>query len=542
MKGLVFKLKYHLYDMKIARMEVIMYTYIIVDDESLIRKGTIKKLEPIREIITCAGEASDGKEATQLIESLNPDIIITDMSMPEFDGMTLLSYLTDYHPKKRIIVISGYKEFEYMRHALSAKAVDYILKPFSKVELQTAVLKAIQQIKDNESRESQAIFSESEKEYAQYTLDIQMLKNLILGYQSYVQPLSSEKLNFINTTHNLVLITIHSVNAFEENMVQTFLDENGFGDLALYLQHLHDSHIGFFILFIPPESTLDYQTLCKQIVRSLTDELYITHSNFLFGVSADHSDLMHLNKAYTETIAALNSKKQGDATQLFFYGTVEDTPNTFEWNHHNEFLFRLEAGMTTEMTILLDELFDTFLTSNLSLANIKHFCFQLSDEAKRILYPYIDHASEDTVSASMQNIINSIFTLDELREYYLQFYTNISEVLKEKSIYNIDNTIDKIKIYIQRNYKKDLNTDFLASLFYLNRSYCSHLFHKVTGQKLIDYINEVRIEKAKELLVSTQKKPYQVAQSVGYHNVKYFFRIFKKYTGVSPIQYRSSKE
>jgi two-component system response regulator YesN len=91
---------------------------------------------------------------------------------------------------------------------------------------------------------------------------------------------------------------------------------------------------------------------------------------------------------------------------------------------------------------------------------------------------------------------------------------------------------------MQRNFQNNLTEDFLASLFYLNRSYLSQIFRKRTGMKFVDYLNQLRIEKAKELLTSTDLKMYQIAKRVGYDNPKYFFRIFKKKTGLTPEQYR----
>ena len=161
-----------------------MYTYIVIDDEGLMRKGTIKKLEPLKDRISCAGEAEDGSRALELIEETDPDIIITDMNMPVMDGTQLLPILTERFPGKRIIVISGYKDFEYMKHALTAKAVDYLLKPFSRQDLQDAVLRAVSQLEKGAAIENQLISSEESRESARYEYDIQMLKNVVLGYHT----------------------------------------------------------------------------------------------------------------------------------------------------------------------------------------------------------------------------------------------------------------------------------------------------------------------------------------------------------------------
>lgn len=138
----------------------------------------------------------------------------------------------------------------------------------------------------------------------------------------------------------------------------------------------------------------------------------------------------------------------------------------------------------------------------------------------------------------MLNVVNHIFTLAELEDYYLQFFLNLTTLLKPNSVYAIDDVIEKIQIYIQRNYQKNLTQDFISSLFYINRSYLSTLFKARTGQKFIDYLNDIRISRSQELLRHSDKKMYQIARSVGYDNVKYFFRIFKKKNGESPEQWR----
>lgn len=519
-----------------------MYTYIVVDDESLIRKGTRKKLEALKDYITCVGEAANGNEALALIAQSNPDIIITDMNMPIMDGTQFLPLLAESYPDKRLIVISGYKDFEYTRHAISAKAIDYILKPFSKEEIQATVKKAIKQIEDKEALLSKIDLSESEKERARYEYDVQMLKNMILGYHIASTCISSKRLKFIETTHDFVLITIRSSSSLMEESMQNFLLENGFGDLAIYLQHIHCNNLGFLILFIPEQAALSIEDLCKQVVNSIYAHLSTQNIDSFFGISHTHSDLNSLNKAFSEDVMALNSREIISNKRFTFFHYVSNEPLSIEWEKYEEFLFRIESGMTIQVIDLLEDLF-LYVKSlkHVTLSDVKYYCFQLADNAKLIMSEYLEQVNTNTVSASMQNILNTMFSLDELKQYYEQFFTNISEILKSKSIYASNDVIEKMQIYAKRNYYKNLNVEFLSSLFYINRSYCSHLFKEKTGTNFVDFVNQIRIEKAKELLKHTDKKMYQVSKAVGYDNVKYFFRIFKKLEGITPEQYRKNK-
>lgn len=519
-----------------------MYTYIVVDDENLIRKGTIKKLEALKDSICCIGEASNGDEALSLMEEKNPDLIITDMNMPIMDGTKFLPILANQYPDKRIIVISGYKDFEYTRHAISAKAIDYILKPFSKDEIQKTVLQAIKQLAEKDALQNKIDLSESEKENARYEYDIQMLKNVILGYHIASTSISSKRLRFVEEHHDFVLITIRASSSISEEDLQHYLIENGFGDLAIYLQHIHCSNLGFFILFLPEKAAILETDLCKQVVNSLYNHLSTINIDAFFGISKKHSDLNTLNNAFKEAVSALNSREIMSKQLFHFYNDKNTEPLAIEWDNYEEFLFRIESGMKEQVITLLKDLFDYFKSSkHCTLSDVKYYCFQLGDSAKLIMSQYLEQVNTSNVSASMQNILNTMFSLDEIRLYYEQFFTNITEILKSKSVYASNDVIEKMQIYATRNYYKNLNVEFLSSLFYMNRSYCSHLFKEKTGENFVDFVNRIRIEKAKELLLYTDKKMYQVSKQVGYDNVKYFFRIFKKYEGITPEQYRKNK-
>ena len=129
-----------------------MYTYIIIDDERLIRLGLISKIEEISsEKFECIGEAENGKKGMELLEEITPDIIITDMKMAKMDGVEFLKNLHEIHPDIPVIVISGYKAFDYMSQAIEHGVVGYVLKPFSTEEIEKQLLKAVSRIEQNKN-------------------------------------------------------------------------------------------------------------------------------------------------------------------------------------------------------------------------------------------------------------------------------------------------------------------------------------------------------------------------------------------------------
>lgn len=516
-----------------------MYNYIIVDDEPLIREGTLKKLEPLNDQIQCIGEADNGQQAIDLIRRLSPSFVILDMEMPVMDGTQLLSYLSKNYPALQLIVISGYKNFDYIKHAISAKVIDYILKPFTDEQIQSTVLEALSRLRKDESIDAKIKLSESEKEMAYFEHDIQLLQNLILDYAVSDISLNSERLAFIRQAASAYLAAVYLSKPFGDFDPQQRLAELGISAFSLYIPHPTNDQLAFFIFCPPKDTALSAQSLLTNIAEDILSYLNTCNITAFWGISRACSSPRHLNDAYKEACAALDSMPAIQSGAHYYFGTDKNTDiHEIIWDKEDEFLFRLESGMTDTVHQLLID-FQDYCRSrdDLTLADLKYYYHHLTDASLLILRDYLQQTSP---SRSMQNIVREIFSPDELNQYYKRFFGNLSEVFRPQSIYAVDDTIERMKIYTQRNYQKNLTLEFLSSLFYMNSSYLSHLFRKQTGEKYIQYLNTIRVSRAKELLVNTDKKLYQIAKAVGYDNVKYFFRIFKKLEGITPEQYRLS--
>lgn len=515
-----------------------MYTYLIVDDEPLIRKGTIKKLMPLSDRITCCAEAENGQEAIALVRKFCPDLVILDMQMPVMDGMQLLPYLAEHYPDTPLIVISGYQNFDYMKQSISSRAVDYILKPFSREEIQKTVLAVLDSLANKHQLENRISLAQSEKEEACYNLELQSLENMILGYKTDIADIHSSKLSFINSLHRYVLFTMYYFTEKQTNHLQNWLSSSEYGSISVYLSGQSTRQLTFLLLFLPEHT--DDSSLISRFQKQLAAFLSAQGHPVLIGVSRIHSHLSSLNTAFRETKNVLNTQPVCPEPYSCFFYPSETKSKEIDWNQEDELLFRIESGAADRVNELSREFF-AYCRSlpDCTLLSVKHYCERLCSSCYTILNSYL-HQSDETpqTSASVQAVTDTLFTLDDLEKYYCQFFSNLTFMLQSQSVYANAELIDRICIYIRRNYQKNLTQEYIASLFYLNRSYLSQLFHQKTGEKFIDYLNGVRIEKAKNLLENTDKKMYQISKAVGYDNVKYFFRIFKKKTGISPQAWR----
>jgi len=239
-----------------------MYTYIVIDDEPLIRRGTVKKLENYPDV-TCVAQASNGKSALELIEEKNPDFIITDMKMPIMDGTQLLPVLSTQYPEKYIIVISGYKDFDYAKEALRANTLDYIVKPFSQETLWNAVDKAVRLLKNQKSLHEKLTLDEQEKESLKYEYDRQILRNALFGEGKEMPVFSSRKMCRLKEDHRFAVMTVTLSGKTREKALTEFLTMREVEAETILLARDNIENLYFLLLFFPREKEVKEEEILQ---------------------------------------------------------------------------------------------------------------------------------------------------------------------------------------------------------------------------------------------------------------------------------------
>jgi len=507
-----------------------VYTYIVVDDEALLRRGMLKKISAsgFGEQLTLLGEASNGEDGLKLIRSTDPDIIITDMKMPTTDGKWLLQAIQQDYPDKKIIVVSGYSDFEYMKEAISAKVVGYLLKPFNREEIRETLTKAIVLLEDERSALQRLEKQENEKEEIGYAADLQTLTSMILGLHTKekLPILRSTKVRSLTDEHDYVLMMLITSN---KRVSWNEIDEQTAS--AILIPHPQIEHIAFYLLCLPRNSK---ETISQ--ADSMAKRLHVITG---IGVSTVKATLNELHEAYGEAKAAINNRPIGlDSTKLSYFDPGLTEPSeVLQWNRTYELLFYIESGNRDKVVEMTLDWFDSMVYE--TLGQIKNACREFIREVRRIVNRDLKIGGSEQTSTSFDSVLEGMFEVGDIKEHLLHLLSNIAVMMKEQSIYSSSvHVIDNIKIYIQNNYDQVLSLEKISSLFFLNPSYCSFLFKEKTGINFSDYVNQVRVGHAKSLLQSSNEKVYKIARMLGFDNVKYFFRVFKKLTGQTPEEYR----
>lgn len=515
-----------------------MYHYIIVDDEKLTREGILEKMEGVSDLVSCVGQAQDGVDALVLTERLHPDIIITDMKMPVLGGERLLPILAEKYPEIAIIAISGYQDTDYFRQAIRSSAVDYILKPIKPEEICQAVKKAVQRLEHKEGQKRLQEQTKENLELTRYAYDREVLRNMIAGYSYGDYVPGAVQLQDFFDKKSVILATLYSETVLVQDEIRKIIPEMN-GMEILFLPHMYAENLGFLVIALTPCENRKAQDLCRMVFEKMLVKWPVNGEKLICGVGAVHESSHELHRAFSESIEALNQMKPDQKEDIYFYSADIPAPHQLPFPGIEELLFCMEAGRTAEVERLVEEMFLYFQgVGERTLADIKRTCTGISGRARYILENYVGAKLESSQRHRVQNVLDTLFSEEELKDYYMQFFKNIAVQLEKCSVYTDNDAVQNVKIYMDKNYQRNISVEFLASIFHMNRSYLSFIFKHKMKVSCIDYLNQVRIIHAKELLKQTDKKMYQIARQVGYNNVSYFYRAFKKVEGMTPEQYR----
>ena len=508
-----------------------MYTYIIIDDERLIRLGLISKVKEIKsEAFTCIGEAANGQEGLKLIRETKPDIVITDMKMAKMDGVEFLQRLQQEQPGIPVIVISGYKAFDYMNQAIEHGVVGYVLKPFSSEELEKQLLKAVARL---EEQRSIVRMQEKTDRLEKRMEGMEFLKLIIEPWNVEHEESGQYAVNHWHIFVSIYMNLPEGLNFLRECVCRYYGKE---GYLLLENPGINGQ---YFLLFdAGEEAALDQMAEklpeCFALMKRKQEE-----GKLFASVSERFHGLPLLNRAYQKNEHILRDVYLTDQYRIFYEKTYEK---------HKRKLFSEDELATLMRTLKYEQdgvkkamgvFFERFSIERDSLLEIGTAC-------KKLLAKVDEWAVENQVDTDdiMAVFYQRYRFLDQLEkmEKEISGYVNLISLSIRRKSYGDDYLYERMNQYIQENYHKKITLQTLADQFYVSAAQCSNILKERMKKGLNVYLLEIRIEKAKELLDNTSMSAEQISKEVGYPNPKYFFRMFKQVTTFTPIEYRNRRK
>lgn len=523
-----------------------MYTVIVADDEEEIRNGIVRRVEWERVGFQIIGEAQNGADALELVEKLEPDLLITDIRMPFLSGIELARAIREVRPTVQIAFLSGYDDFSYAQKAIQYNIVSYMLKPITAREIEEELVK-IKKIMDEKFegfiRGSQAKLQVEKSEF--------LLPLLLDSFQQ-------GKMDEQTLVDNGVACGLLK-NSRAENMRYTILvvgieDRDGNDrtqktsvngiDMILdkYVKHASCYLKGRVVsLIAASELALNkyLHIIVEEIVQSVERIMGLSCQ---VGVSRSMKQLTNCREGYLEAMNALSYSKDGESSVYFIADEEKDKGLEQEDLQviTNKIETLLRGGSVEEMQSYLNELEKKIRSGKNSFMVFVILISQVVASVYNVVYAVAGEQGVQKVQAKYpmsemqepERMAENFLNVKEMcifaKEMLLELRKKSSEIICEQAIQIIETKYTT----------QDISVMSISEEVGVSPNYLSGLIKKTTGNTIVELLTRKRIEKAKELLCSTSMKIGEITQICGYNDQYYFSHCFKKMTGMSPNKYR----
>lgn len=507
-----------------------MLKVLIADDEPYVREG-IKNIVPWEEIgFKVSGEGTDGDDTYNKICELNPDLVLIDIKMPGKIGLDVIKESVENGFKGKFVIISGYSDFQYAKVAIKYGVKSYLLKPIDEDELYDIAIELKNEIEE-EKNELRNIAVQ--KSYAkEYSLVQLMLGKPVDDYEEIV--------NYFNySNYSVALILNYDYKTKNENLIEL---ENCVKKKINNIEGIEVCKVKnkVAILFCDINSNHSMNILNninKEVNKYLKGRMFLTVGKSVKNVDEiilsynSANDLMKARFLFLDE-EILTTQKVSEVMKRGFL--LE------EMDIINRICTYVEIGECSKIRELLSN-FKKLIQSKLYTEEqikvlITKNCLDFYEKIK------IDYQIEKSLTLDSEVIIKEIYNTESLSEIILLLEKRLLRLSQIISVNTSDKSIKRVVKYIEKNYYTDLKLELLAEVFNYNSAYLGKVFKSHTGMSFNTYLDTIRIEKAKNLLMEDKLKVYQVCEKVGYKNIDYFHSKFKKYVGVSPLNYKKQVE
>ncbi len=536
-----------------------MIKVLIVDDDSVARTNIKVMINWEKTGFEICGEASNGQEAIQLLSEALPEVIITDMSMPIMDGIALIEYLNINHPQIKIIALSGYEDFDYVRKSMKNGALDYILKHSLNAGSLTEVLNATRKkIIAELSEQNEKTLLENQINESRSMLRQRFITRLVEGeltdLKEIEQKLADLRLEIETKNIVLVLFEVDDFNSICERFSQTEVNKLTSSVQEISAEILKStvkaviSHIRegkFVIIFSYGNNRSDlyiYSTLVTTINRIKSSIKRYLNITACFSYSKIFSSITSTHKYYQEAEALLQERffiGKDRIIEEHSHSSNSDEYINLDISEERVIIEGLKTQDKEKIEKCLNKVFTRLVDNKASYNSIQMICAELINIVNRVARENgIDIKSvyddKDIPYASMKKIE----TLLEMREWILKSYLKLIELLAAIKIDpNYSEYTKQAISYIHKNYRNNVALHEAAEYIGVNSSYLSRVFKEDCGMGFVEYLNKTRVEYAKQAIESGRMKLKDVVKEVGFNNYTYFFKVFKDALNMTPVEY-----
>ena len=545
-----------------------LYRIILVDDEEEVRKSIIRKIDWTAVGFAVVGDAENGEDALEKIENLEPDVVLTDIRMPYMDGLTLAERIRQKYPSMKIVIFSGYDDFEYAKQAIKLNVTEYILKPVNVEEL-TAILKRIKTnldeeieqkrnvnlLRENYKRSLPILREQFLKDLISRPMDGETVQTLLREYDiplagakkwiaiavelELEQELTQEEAPLpLHEEKNLIPISVMQI--LSENLKPSYrfslLSFSGSADAKIAgIAAIDENNSQTELINILGD-------ICKKIRKTLKVPVTI-------GIGHSAQKLENISRSFQSALDALGYRSVVGTGSTIYINDVEPGIGgklQFGSEEESALIQAIKFGPEEKIRETVRGIVDRMNEARVHARQQQAYILSVANCMIQLIQQYDlnmeEIFAEDPLGPDPFTVIQSMLNRENFSRWLYQTALKINNALSRERDYAARQVIEKAKQYIMDNYQDPgLSVEQICRYLHMSPAYFSTMFKKATGQTYIAYLTEVRLNKAVELLNMTDEKTYVIASQVGYQEQNYFSYVFKKRFGVSPTKFRGSR-
>lgn len=532
----------------------------LVEDEYVVREGVKKSVDWHGNGMELLGEANDGELAFPQICKLKPDIIITDIRMPFMDGLELARLVRKELPATKIIILSGYGDFNYAKKAIELGITDYLLKPITPDKLLEAVSKVADVVLREREREDNIRRFQEEMKENENLARSRFFDDLVTGtlnFEQIMQKAKERNIDLSAACFEVILFTASSdgddneLMAYQDNVVK-FYDRiseiSGGTNTDVFGRGVEGAA---FLIKSENEDLIKEQAgeLCSRIIRLAEEDGSLHYfgaaGRIVKRVKEIGESFMSARRVFAyrylglrdrivyhdEAInASMNDEKVPDVSNIDLGRMDRDIVKNF-----------LKNGLSSETENFLNDYLDRLGDDNLNSLILRQYIAMdvyLSTATFLSKMGYDDNMITGRLG-DVRHLYAGIETVKQMKDYLQAFLVKAIELRDTSATKRFGKLLDDARTYIDSHFTdEDISLNSVAESVNISPNYLSTIFSQETKSTFIEYLTDRRIGKAMELLRCTDMKSSEIAYAVGYRDAHYFSYLFKKVNGCSPKEYR----
>jgi two-component system, response regulator YesN len=477
-----------------------MFRAIVVEDEPWTLRWISNTFKWEKMGFELIAQTLDPEEAFQIICSERPDVVFTDIRMPEISGLDLMKMTREKGIDTEFVIISRFAEFSYAQQAIRQGAFDYRLKPVQKDEAEELL---------------KNLYTFLEDKWSKQYFDV--LESLMGNGCNIGEIVGSRGLDNTGAWYQSVII----ISTEKSDKLESPFNNTGISSLEFNLGPRKKLYI-----------TNSNHNINEDIIKYYSN---LPNCNGVcIGLSRQSENLSEISRLIKEADLASNSDFIYDRSDIFYY---KKSNFSIVKNILEKIFSAMDTGLYNDAKVVFEKVPELFISNQLGMDEVVYFWNQV--------VTYVTETYKDRSSAYDLEYMNCTLLLEKfsnlkaVAEYLSKLFYLFSaieiNIIENKEI-NVN--FEKLLEYVNKNYHQKLHLKELAGKYFINFTYCSELFKKYTGSTFSEYTTALRMKKSRELLENRSLTIEQICEYTGYGDYFYFNSIFKKYHGLTPSQYR----